>query len=1471
MSIFKKFTAVLLVVSFIICVSPVTALANKQSPVGNLTITAINTPRTGNVYRLRLAWTRPLQSSNSDGASGSTLHGIDGYRIAYRDVTANANNNTWIPIDNNFQSDASGPSLEVSIELLPARIYEFRVRPYHIHRVAIGVDPQTGDTIWGNVEAAIDDDPAFPDQRVLFFSDLVVDKPEGAGSEITVSWLAPRFANQRVFNQYRIYWTTDTREPMQLGNSGVFTSPVIDVRTQGTLDYRIAETVENGSLRYTCTFRSNDLDINKDYTLVVEPWVGGQRWRDSSAQIGQMAPNPNPDLFRIDTRPPDASRNGRYVFQHTPRETREYRSSQFRLRLVLERVLNENDNEVRIHWNPRYIGEGDRPIYIYMSRSEDGVGQQIGFLGAGSRDINFWITEKPDDKAWYYITLGRPEEELSSDDKKSRPEPYDPKAAEFTPYSPDILQLTRQIEGVIPSFELTWKAFIRDIYNSGRENDSPNRVKDEFGRDKILDTDVHYEIYIADSTDELNGPRIEGIAFVDVGAANAKQHPEPSEPSDPWTWAYSIRINSYYDGALQTHAPLALNKIYYVKVVARRGDYITEPVYSSIYLPGDVMTAPQMMARPPLRLGPREAERDAIYISWRTKWNEVYNDHSNLQFGNTAFPEGWYSLVGWNGSKYAFGMAETDTRMYDLSDPADYISFQNSIDNPLLPKREIDVTGSDFEIYVTEFDNVLNFGSSNDPATAAEEFLQSINKGVEWQMFKRGELTIEEYLNEKITDSVAVGQIQKNTAYVVFFRPVGADGKAASYPSYVTCVTPNDQNELNVTPVVPQLEIDRQATAAQRVTVYWEMSSELQYTLAYSEWMSQYPDGGTRISFSDISQNGSIRVIDGKQYWFYEIDGLFGMTEYYFWIRSEVRPPTSIPPSSWSNPISETTQDVDAPLPPRGLGLASRDLIDEYNAQFSAELRPIGGNYMVLQWMRDYNDTTNEGTFTTNGDVARLDPQALPEHSYMVRFGSLIANRDYHIRAKTIFTMLRTGGTVKIQYSYLVQLADNEDFIDALEIYIPALDLQPVLKRDMIRKESDWTTVLRIKTSTSSDDYDSEWDERMYPLPASDFEITYHSTTGELKYRFRSMLVAEDGTHDNSVDQRFISRMIRDRVYIYELDLTNYMGNNVRKRTLEIPYSIVRAMDERNVRLRFIADNLTLTIAPKSLLTAEVNGLGDFGSFRTAVRYSLLQNPPGIPARMVGEEYASVPHRLSVTIDTPTRTLNLANLAQDIEVSMKIGAQYTPQGRNINTCYTDQNAAEWSPVSSKYNNVAGTMTFPTKRVGVYSAIARPMPIMIGNGTLSDGAYTLLTRLSITDLRSFNPHQPINASQLNNIVAAIAQNRPSVAINENMSTADYQSLMRSGILVTGMEVTREAGIHALVRLYELKTDASVQNFGTVSETPYLDIATANSQYQQSLLKAAKLGFFNKLTTNPSGLLTMNDAFEMFAYMIEDAGL
>jgi hypothetical protein len=347
--------------------------------------------------------------------------------------------------------------------------------------------------------------------------------------------------------------------------------------------------------------------------------------------------------------------------------------------------------------------------------------------------------------------------------------------------------------------------------------------------------------------------------------------------------------------------------------------------------------------------------------------------------------------------------------------------------------------------------------------------------------------------------------------------------------------------------------------------------------------------------------------------------------------------------------------------------------------------------------------------------------------------------------------------------------------------------------------------------------------------------------------------------------------MIRDRVYIYELDLTNYQGRNVRKRTIEIPYSIVRAMDERDVKLRFVADNITVTIAAKSLLTAEVLAAADYTALRTAVMYSFDQNPAGAPGREAREDYASVPQRLTVRVTTPTRTINLTNLAQDLEVAMKLSARHTPIDRNVGTFFSDANSAGWQQVGSQYNNVTGVMTFNTRKVGTYSAISRPMPVIVGDTRMSDAAYTLLTRLSITDLHNFNPTQPINASQFNNIVAAIARDRMSVAINQSMSPEDHQSLGRAGILVTGTEVSREAGVHALVRLYELKTNASVQNFGQVETTPYADIAGASPQFQTALLKAAKLGFFNSLNANPKELLTINDAFEMFAYIIEDAGL
>jgi 3-hydroxyacyl-CoA dehydrogenase len=135
---------------------------------------------------------------------------------------------------------------------------------------------------------------------------------------------------------------------------------------------------------------------------------------------------------------------------------------------------------------------------------------------------------------------------------------------------------------------------------------------------------------------------------------------------------------------------------------------------------------------------------------------------------------------------------------------------------------------------------------------------------------------------------------------------------------------------------------------------------------------------------------------------------------------------------------------------------------------------------------------------------------------------------------------------------------------------------------------------------------------------------------------------------------------------------------------------------------------------------------------------------------------------------------------------------------------------------------------------------------------------------------FMADNPINAWQINRMILAIANNANQVAINQNLSPAEVDSLTRGGMLVPGAaHVTRQNAMAALVRLFEVRTGNRITQ-PTLAASAFPDIADAAPHLRDALLRAEFLGFLDHGTglANPHGHLTMGDAMLIFEIILRN---
>ncbi len=1448
------------------------AFARFQNPINDFKIIDYS-PITSADYEFDISWDRPEASELIDYSalepSSSDYERATGYDVFYR----NSTKTPQFPADPQYNFKTNDEHITERIKNLPldkGSIYSFKVVPYHYHQYKT-VDA-TGKEIFVDRRAPYTI-PIADMRQHLYLTDISV-SASGAGTEMTVQWDNPTFDGKEIFSGYRIYYAQGGSNIPEIPRDGSGRRDVL-------MDDSKLKRLPNNRLEYT--FTDQDLQIGSFYAVKVEPLIGSQAFRFTGKDTSLYINNINYRLSYVDYK-------------------REYRTNEAYVKPKL-RVVQDGLDHIRLIWGSLANVAGDI-VKVDILQSDTGdftnSSKLIGTLyDPDTKNTNYWRLKAPEGKTYYMIKIYfklKPGEVGESGYRimESEVATYDPKYADFYPYSPTILPPITDNEKAPYSLNVWFKAFTRLPYN-----------KDEIGDPKInglyLDKDMEYTVWVSDDLRTLEDPAIVGFPIATLPATNLREELKTDEFGNE-DYYYNSIFTQYIrrnpiTGAIEL-VPLESNKVYYIKIIATRkpGEQQSRPAYGSHYIrpSEDVALIPQMI---PVYIkkdenGVEVITDKSITIQWDLKYFEAYNGNNyswynkigvkpdgTVVFGKDTETEG-VKVIYLNDLKYLINMKDPEQAKQRIK--SDLLAAGANPDEAnKVAFRYMDLTNKQYEIHTVEYDYMTELGTYDD---YVNKLLSADEDRTLWTKIQEtGDPNHPEFEVTKV-DAPTPGDIKPNTSYVIFFRPfIEKNGKKiAYYPSYVTATTLTERFPTDIDPTVPKLE--PVSATDTTLEVRWESSKELLYELRYSELLTDYPNGGTVISKEDIVKNGRIVNEDGKQYTYYTITGLFPDTVYYLWIKAISVVDGKEKSSAWSNPIDMKTKDIMPPDPPKNLGLAGKTSVENYNKENKTEYVPLFKDYMIIEWMRDYLDLNNPEAGEAapaptpppeGGEGDKKEPDAVWLQSpsllstYMVKFNNLTPNSPYYIRAKTILTVKRgeNGGIVR-SYSYTVQISPYEDFSDFVEITVPPLEAFTDGTK-MKRKESDWSKAIVIKSGKSDGTYDGDVNDNLYPLPEQDFEISYDPYSQTLTYRFRSDKVGADGLKDNQVDQRLISRLVQNRTYTYGIDLSAYDNRyNVRNRVIEMPYSIFTAFEERKIDLKVRAGNVSITVPPGAVANAEVKSMSDFGKGST-VKMNVKTTVNTTPAISPAQSYASTPQELSVLVSSPSRTVNVKNFNKDILVEMNLDNRYSVLDKNIGAYTADSNSAGWQPVSNKYNNVAATMSFYTPKAGNYSAIAGDVPVSSVADVNRNEMYNVTTRITISDMASYDSNKVITANQFNNIIAAVANNKTAVEMNAHLSNGDFQELGKSKLLVSGTNVTNEAGVSSLVRLYEIKTQSKIKDYPDITQSSLYDISSADPQYQESLLKADYLGFFTSASANPKGGMTFGDFMYMLSIVLEDS--
>jgi hypothetical protein len=745
-----------------------------------------------------------------------------------------------------------------------------------------------------------------------------------------------------------------------------------------------------------------------------------------------------------------------------------------------------------------------------------------------------------------------------------------------------------------------------------------------------------------------------------------------------------------------------------------------------------------------------------------------------------------------------------------------------------------------------------------------------------------------------ITEGIAnhvVGGLLENTPYIIFIRPyvtVGGEILRAAYPTFVigtTVVTPDRPVPDPTTPVLHPVP---RYTTRNQVAVRWRVQADMVYELRISHFFTDYPNGGTTIpiSFENLQEARDGRLVElenprallwiediinaaGEEipYFHLRIQERFPDTTYYIWARAigvDENGNVATPPSQPSNPVDIHTLEIEPPPPPRSLARVPQNLLNMFNRYNETTYRNDEPDNLIISFMRIFQDLRDdmgnlveraESGVADGGSVTPLNMPNLSETEayvaiHMLRFEDLRANQRYFVRARTILTVQRGGPDI---FSYEVQVANNEDFLDAITFTIPPLiPMDPVNTR---RATSEWVEI-ELDTGLYDGEFDGVHRPDQYPLPEYDWEITYDPTTQTLTWRFRTNQRGADGRLDQNVDQRFISRLIQSRVFTFTADLSSYNGMPITNREIILPESILRAFDERRITFEILAGDKNIQIPPGAFDTAQTRGLQvGIGSY---YRIALNGVSAGMPPLQTNTSFATIPQRLTVSAITPARTANLTTFARPINVELPVEDFITPDGMRTGLFVSDPNTASWRDAGGQLDFINNSISSGIRTPSTFAGISRNAPPMLEPQNPANAPMQRVSSLlTITDMVVFDPNRQISANEFNNIVNAVMTGSSSVTMGAQLPAASERS-MRNARLLAPQDLTREAAIDIMVRLYENRTRQILTPMSSVDSIPGMQ--NASPAFVRNLRIAADLGFITG-PLEPRDRLTMGEMMNM----------
>ncbi len=1416
----KRITAWLILTVMIVNLIPSELFANPQKPipmdgikdivVQNRAVSTL--PGADIMPKVSVQWDPAPNNDPSSPPNPDRDRNVETYRFELTDSTAL---NARIYGERKAYTGTLQDNIEdrvKDVRFTNGRLYKLRILPAHTEVIGTGDNQQ---------QVLVEPITNVNQPEAYFLTDFNT-KAKDVDGKLQVTWEYIPGGQYEV-----IYVPADRKTVEEIENSADSSgNKIASSVARVSSDYaKLAENqlIEDGArkVKYTLT----DADPGQVYSVYVK-------------LVGLTAENPFG--IRFDQ-----------VRQNTKKDSQGPKVAQATTSINLK-VFNVGANDVRLEWtlaswlrlNPRLISETR-----IKQRVEGGTSEvTIGTIPNQDSVVEYYQYTRPTRNTYFLIEFII---EGQKDPLRTKEVLYIPSEAVERPLQPQVPKPFSESLDLSKINISEYKVVGDDmntndprlIQNTFHAKKSPQQIQLIWNAPKIFnaqnqlttDYNQYYDIFVTEDRkqlDELGLVPIVSNGFLNQNQTNKLIFKQDNKTVVGFKWL----LDQYTTKNYQTSA-LMPNKTYYIKIVAKReygNDYInSEPTVVTITIGEDGnIFVPPVLAKPPLKL--HKTTTETATLRWLTTWYELSVKDQSLRNAYDALQEGelaknWNSVVytGSSTSPYIrFKKADPSYQEHILKTSNDLLRVQGAVNGAttygaLYIDREVTLgNDSKYEIKVLGYDEVNRqidlYNQTAPKPISIEEWIvekesdttsgwESINPKAPQTDLEEDRLPWLEYTQEGL---------RPNTRYVILVRAyrVLADGTKLqqTFPSYVICTTLTDYESPEETPKTPELNLDTKNDVS--ATVWWTYSSSFDYEIVYGRLDDVSKATKWDFTISDVPGNNNYVSNGAKAS--VKITGLIPETSYNIWIRAKQKKGTLS--SAWSNPVTVKTDILGIPAAPTGLGPAAYQSILELGKDFPA----VTKDYITVEWIKNANDVTE-----TSSDAEK-------QYSYIVEFADNPEFLDAVI-VKTSEIAAPGGKAEADQYEVLAKnIVKFNNLISNRPYYVKVKTVLTFKDREGNReiiKESDYTQWVRIITLKSSDEYDGGANENIVIYPDAIIE-NYSKDIWTIEI----------------VDTaKVISDIMKNKAYFYTVKAEKFNNKqDATIRRIKMPKTVVDALINQRMEIRVVT-NIGVYEIPAKALAVYTNKYSAKDmiqlDFTKIVDYKIANILRPYPEAFIKGE------QLDIVIKGKTNTTIIKKLDGFLRAKIKLDAakEYLYKDLFAYTYNFDRNA--WIKENYSIDTLIDTyVSYLTPATGIYAVYQKTKG---SSSTASSFAMNTLTNTyGISGLgSSYRRFDPVSRNQYVHLLLGIAQNKSEINLASAMH-ADILSKAKAAGLYTDTNagvISEEQALLGVVKLYELKNGFKIKPSS-------IKFANVGAKYQEAAAKAYAIGLIEDI--NPKQPVT-----------------